>query len=134
MNARSIAVCALALGFLAMSGSVAVAQNRGPDHHDSFNDQDRQATRDWYHQHQRTLGAGWRQRDRLSPAMGARLRRGEGLDPRLRSRMHWLPADLSRRYGPAPRGYRYAIIGGHVVMLDGGYQVRDVFSLDFQVR
>ena len=128
MNARTLTACALALG-LAVSGRAAVAQR-----HDSFNDQDRQTTRDWYRQHQTRLGAGWRQRDRLSPAMERRLRRGERLDPRLRRQMHWLPADLSRRYGPAPRGYRYAIIGGQVVMLDSGYGVHDVFSLDFQVR
>ena len=152
MNVRLIAACALAFG-LVLSGRAAVAQDRdqrpGGDrdqhpgqsneewnrqHHDQFNDQDRQATREWYQQHQRNLGAGWRQRDRLSPAMEARLRRGERLDPRLRRQMHWLPADLSRRYGPAPRGYRYAIIGGHIVMLDSGYRVHDIFSLDFQLR
>jgi hypothetical protein len=146
MNVRSITACALALAFLAVSGNVAVAQgqdNRGQDNRQgwngqngghSFNDNDRQVTRDWYRQHQRRLGAGWRERDRLSPSMQMRLRSGERLDPRLRRQMHWLPADLSRRYGPAPRGYRYAIIGGNVVMLDDGYQVRDVFRLDFQIR
>ena len=54
---------------------------------------------------------------------------GEGLDPELRRHMYWLPPELSRRYGPAPRGYRYAIIGGNIVMLDDAYRVRDVFSL-----
>ena len=151
MNGRSITACALALAFLAVSGRVALAQDRGQDRqgwngqnpqnsdewnrqHPTFNDQDRQVTRDWYQQHQRNLGAGWRQRDRLSPAMEGRLRRGQRLDPRLRRQMHWLPADLSRRYGPAPRGFRYAIIGGNVVMLDNSYQVHDVFRLDFQMR
>jgi hypothetical protein len=153
MNGRSITACALALAFLAVSGRVALAQDRGQDRrqgwngqnspqnsdewnrqHPTFNDQDRRVTRDWYQQHQRSLGAGWRQRDRLSPDMESRLRRGQRLDPRLRRQMHWLPADLSRQYGPAPRGFRYAIIGGNVVMLDNGYQVHDVFRLDFQVR
>jgi hypothetical protein len=106
----------------------------GGQHHASFNDRDRQVTREWYQRHQRDLGRGWRERDRLSPDMQARLRPGERLDPALRRQMYWLPAELSRRYGPAPRGYRYAIIGGNVVMLDDTYRVHDVFSLDFQMR
>jgi hypothetical protein len=148
MNGRSITACALALALLAVSGRVALAQDRGQDRgqdraqrsngqnssHDTFNDQDRQVTREWYQQHRNRLGAGWRERDRLPPAMEGRLRPGQRLDPRLRRQMHWLPADLSRRYGPAPRGYRYAIIGGNIVMLDNGYQVHDVFRLDLQTR
>jgi Ni/Co efflux regulator RcnB len=150
MNVRSITACALALALLAVSGRIASAQDRGqgfgngqnrPDNnadwnrqHPSFNDQDRQVTRDWYRQHQRRLGVGWRERDRLSPDMEGRLRRGQRLDPRLRRQMHWLPSDLSRRYGPAPRGFRYAIIGGNIVLLDTQYQVHDVFRFDFYMR
>jgi len=156
MHVRSLTACALAVAFVALSGTVAVGQGRGQDRtpgttnqgrgsngqdngqhngqadrdrHNTFNDQDRQATRDWYQQHQKGLGAGWRQRDRLSPAMQGRLRPGQRLDPQLRRQMHWVPADLSRHYAPAPVGYRYAIIGGNVVMLDSGYEVHDVFSI-----
>jgi hypothetical protein len=145
MNGRSITACALALAFLAVSGKAALAQDRRQDRRPdttrespnganrqgghSFNDHDRQVTRDWYQQHQRSLGAGWRQRDRLSPSMQGRLRPGQRLDPQLRRQMHSLPPDLSRQYGPAPRGYRYAVIGGNVVLLDNGDQVQDVFSL-----
>ena len=99
----------------------------------SFNNNDRQVTRDWYRQHRRSLGRGWRERDRLSPEMQARLRPGRRLDPDLRQQMVWLPPELSRRYGPAPRGYRYAIIGGNVVMVDDGYQVHDVFSITLRL-
>lgn len=95
----------------------------------SFNDRDRQATREWYRRHRGSLGRGWREQDRLSPEMEARLRPGRQLDPELRQRMVWLPPELSARYGPAPRGYRYAIIGGNVVMIDDGYRVHDVFSI-----
>ena len=94
-----------------------------------FNDRDREVTRDWYRQNHRRLGPGWRQRDRLPPYMQRRLRRGYRLDPEMRREIHWLPPELSRRYGPAPRGYRYAIIGGNVVMLDDAYEVQDVFSI-----
>jgi len=168
MNGRSITACALALAFAAVSGKVALAQDRGQDRRPgtsrenpngansqgghtpneadrqviqadqdrkamqgrhSFNDRDRQVTRDWYQRNQRHVGSGWRQRDRLSPAMQARLRRGQRLDPTLRREMHALPPDLYRQYGPAPRGYRYVIIGGNIVMIDAGYQVQDVFTL-----
>jgi hypothetical protein len=61
----------------------------------------------------------------------SRLRRGQRLDPMLRQRMYWLPPDLALMYGPAPRGYRYAIIGGNIVLLDDMYEVHDIFTLDF---
>jgi len=151
MNGRLITTCAVALALLAVSGGTALAQERGQDwngehrggqknndwnrdHHDSFNDQDRQVTRDWYFHNQRRLGRGWTQRDRLSPEMERRLRRGERLDRALRRQIYWLPYDLTRRYGPAPRGYRYAIIGGNIVMLDPEYRVRDIFRIDFRIR
>jgi hypothetical protein len=96
-----------------------------------FTDRDREATRQWYQQHRSRLGPGWRDQDRLSPSLEARLRRGQRLDPMLRQRMYWLPPDLAQMYGPAPYGYRYAIIGGNIVLLDDMYQVHDVFRLDF---
>lgn len=162
MNTRSIAVGALALAFVVMTGKTVAAQYRGQDRRPdatrenpngansqgghvtneadrraiqadqerkAFNDHDRQVTRDWYQRNQRHLGAGWRQRDRLSPAMQARLRRGRRLDPQLRRQMHGLPPDLALQYGPAPRGYRYVIIGGNIVLIDDGDQVQDVFTL-----
>lgn len=147
MNVRSITACTFALALVAMAGNVAVAQDRGRDYRDdrrsnmnerrdghSFNDNDRRVTRDWYRQHQRRLGPGWRQRDRLSPSMQARLRRGQRLDPALRRQMHWMPIGLTRNYAPAPRGYRYAMIGGNVVVVDAGYNVWDSFSLDINFR
>jgi len=146
MKERFITTCALVLSLVALSGKAAIAQDRGQDrrpdqtgrsfddqnrfnNHDRFNDHDRQVTQNWYQQHQRGLGAGWRQRDRLSPAQQARLRRGQRLDPSLRRQMHSLPPDLTRQYGPAPRGYHYAVIGGNIVLLDNRDQVQDVFSL-----
>jgi len=96
-----------------------------------FTNRDREVTRQWYRQHRSRLGPGWRDRDRLPPYLESRLRRGQRLDPMLRQRMYWLPPDLALMYGPAPRGYRYAIIGGNIVLLDDMYEVHDVFRLDF---
>ena len=64
--------------------------------------------------------------------MQGRLRVGQPLDYQLRRQMYPLPAGLSMQYSPAPRGYRYVIIGGNIVMLDPGYRVQDVFSLSFR--
>ena len=96
-----------------------------------FTNRDREVTRQWYRQHRSRLGPGWRDRDRLPPYLESRLRRGQRLDPMLRQRMYWLPPDLALMYGPAPRGYRYAIIGGNIVLLDDMYEVHDIFRLDF---
>ncbi len=151
MNRRLIATGALALALLALSGSTASAQYRGRDwnddkrgsqhkddwnrsNHPKFDDRDRQVTRDWYFRNRNHLGRGWGHRDRLSPSMERRLRRGARLDRMFYSRMYWLPGDLVRLYGPAPRGYRYAIIGGNIVLLDSDYFVRDVFRIDFTIR
>lgn len=139
MNGRLITAAAMAVAFVAVSGRVALAQNRGQEHPGNtqqehrFRDQDRQATDAWVRQHQKKLGAGWRQQDRLTPDLQARLRSGERLDPELRKQMHPVPADLARRYGPAPRGYRYVVIGGNVVLIDDGYQVHDLFGVTIHI-
>lgn len=146
MDRRLITTGALALALLALSSGAALAQDRGGDYrgrkndewnhrdHTTFSDQDRQVTRDWYLHNQRHLGRGWTRRDRLSPEMERRLRLGARLDPVFRRQMYWLPVELTRRYGPAPRGFRYAIIGGNIVMIDPEYRVHDVFRIDLEVR
>jgi hypothetical protein len=152
MNGRLITTLALALALLAASGRSAVAQDRDHDrngeyrgpqrsnddwnrnHRPMFNNRDREVTRDWYSRNQRHLGRGWGDRDRLPPDMERRLRRGERLDRGLQRRVVWLPSDLTRRYGPAPRGFRYAIIGGNIVMLGPDFRVYDVFRLDIRIR
>jgi hypothetical protein len=172
MNRRSITAFALALGLLALSGRVALAQNPLPegwiqnwdgsgtfvflgspgtgnvgytpgsfdipqarysaDHPGWYEELIPQITQDWYRQNQNGAGAEWQ--DRLSPDEERSLRGGQRLNSRLRQRVHWVPDDLSRRYGPAPRGYRYAVIGGHVVLLDNGYRMRKVYRLELRVQ
>ena len=151
MNRRLITTGALAFALLALSSRTAIAQERGRDwndnnrgwhndddrnrsHNPTFNDHDRQVTRDWYFRNRGRAGRGWGDRDRLPPYMERRLRRGARLDRYYRARMYWLPGDLTRYYGPAPRGYRYAIIGGNIVLLDPDYYVRDVFRIDIRIH
>ncbi len=44
-----------------------------------------------------------------------------------------LPRSLTRGFAPAPRGYRYMVIGGHIVLVDTGYRVADVFRLTINI-
>jgi hypothetical protein len=89
-----------------------------------------QVTQDWYHQNRDRAGPGWQ--DRLSPEEEQRIRPGQRLDSGLRQRTHPLPADLSHRYRTPPSGYRYVVIGGRVVLIDGNYQVREVYTVDLR--
>jgi Ni/Co efflux regulator RcnB len=143
MNARSwITAGAMAVAILASSGRAGLAQDRdyrnrsrdnyGRDRwdHGRFNDHDRQATRGWYNEHRMRPPLGLRRQDRLPPFLESRLRVGGLLAPPLRSRIYAVPSDLLFRLPPAPRGYRYVLIGGHVVLIDPAYRVHDMIWLE----
>jgi Ni/Co efflux regulator RcnB len=142
------------LFFLAVTGSAMKAQDRRVDQnsqdryrqdqdhrdqnhqdqdHSRFDDHDRQVSRDWYNQHRNRPPAGLRDRDRLRPEYESRLREGYVLDQNMRRMVYPVPTDYYRRLPPPPRGYRYVFIGGHLVLIDGGYRVHDVlhFELNF---
>ena len=102
MNRRLIMTGVMVLALLALTGRTAIAQERdwqehgrdwndghaGSHHNDdrnrsgspTFNDHDRQVTRDWYLHNRGRLSRGWGERDRLSPDMERRLRVGARLD------------------------------------------------------
>lgn len=130
----------IATGFIALLvfSAAASAQNRngqtrGPaatdrQSHTQFNSQDRQVTNDWYNQSQTQAHppTGFRQQDRLSPALDSLLQVGSRLDPQLQKKLHNVPSDLKSRLGAPAPGYRYAAVGGHVAMIDKKNQVQDV--------
>jgi len=140
-----IAVCGAVL--IALTGSFAVAQDRdrGQDRNDQgrgdkhenrgqdkkqyrqFNDDQRQAARQYYNQHHDDRGF---QRDRWNDDYESRLRPGYVLDPDMRRLSRPAPRELTRGLGRAPRGYRYIVIGGHVVLVDNGYRVHDAIHLE----
>jgi Ni/Co efflux regulator RcnB len=149
-----MATCLTAL--LVLTGGAALAQDRGQNNqngddrgrqqngnnrgndqnrtdNDRFNDHDRQASRDWYDGHAKHNERGFRDRDRLTSEYESQLREGTVLSRDLRQRSYSVPSDLRRRLAPAPRGYRYVVVGGHVVLVDNGYRVHDVltFNLHF---
>lgn len=121
---------------LASSGMAAHAQDRAQqDRNDrnqaqsQFNEVERQASRDWYNQHQNNPPPGLRNEDRLSPEQEERFRPGAQLDPDFRSKMHTAPAGLKRRLHRPPKHQRYVTVGGHIGIIDQTNQVRDVIHL-----
>lgn len=95
-----------------------------------INEHDRQAANTWYNKHKNKPPRGFRRADRLPPAYEARLQPGYRLDPYMRRRAYAAPSGLRRGFAPAPRGYRYMVIGGHLVLVDASFRVADVFRLN----
>ncbi len=133
---------------LALTGSFTVAQDRGQDkqdrndqgrddrgenrgqakkHYRQFNDNQRQSARQYYNQHQDEPAF---QRNRWNHDYESRLQPGYVLDPDMRRLSPPAPRELTRGLGPAPRGYRYIVVGGHVVLVDNGYRVHDAIHLE----
>ncbi len=99
--------------------------------HDRFDDNDRNAAHEWYKNHHKRLPVGFRENDRLEARHEERLKEGFVLDNDFRRRIHPVPSDL--RLAAPPRGQRYVIIGGRVVLIDKGYRVHDVLRFDFNL-
>jgi Ni/Co efflux regulator RcnB len=128
-------LAATAAAILALTSSVAIAQNRGQQGnqnrqgHTQFDQHDQQVTRDWYNQHQAHPPAGLRNQDQLSAAEESRLQEGAVLDKNLRKKVYPAPRDLSRRLPPPPSNHRYVAVGRHVGLIDNHYQVKSVIHL-----
>jgi Ni/Co efflux regulator RcnB len=120
---------------LAVSGTVAIAQDRGDRNGRNrqevpqFTQHDQQVAHDWYNQHQTNPPAGFRNQDRLSSDQESRLHEGAVLDKELRRRVHSAPPDLYRQLPPPPSRHRYVGIGDHLALIDNGYQVKAVIHL-----
>ena len=128
-------LAATAAAILALTGSAALAQDRGQrggqnqQGQTQFNEHDQQVTRDWYNQNQAHPSTGLRNQDRLSADQESRLHEGVVLDKGLRGKVHPAPTDLSRRLSPPPSNHRYVAIGGHIALIDNKYQVKAVIHL-----
>jgi len=69
----------------------------------------------------------------LPPGVAARFRPGYVIDPGWRARVYPAPVILVRRFAPPPPGCRYVFFGGHIVLVDDGFRVRDFISLDINL-
>ena len=121
MKARCLTTVVLAIGIFASPGVALRAQGSITF---SFGDGDRQAMRDWYRDHYNApVFQGQR---RWNDQSEQRLQVGIVLAPDLRAWARPAPQDLYGRLAPLPGGYRYVIVGDHVVVLDDQWVIHDV--------
>ena len=106
--------------------------DRDRDHHDHdrFDDHDRQQARDWYQHHRRDFREGDRDDRYWHRDWEPEIHDGFVFTPEMRAAMRPVPRELRRELGPPPPGYRYAIIGDHVVLIDRDYRIHDVLHLE----
>ena len=62
-----------------------------------------------------------------------RLQPGYVFDDDMRRMSRPAPIEMTRGFGPAPRGYLYVIIGGNVVLIDNGYRVHDAIRFEINI-
>ena len=127
------------LMLLALTCSAAVAEN-GKDHekdenrgqskkeYRQFREDQRQYANTYYGQNQKNKV--FRHDSRWNDDYANRLQPGYVLDRDMRRMSRPAPYAMTRGLGGAPRGYRYIIIGGHVVLVDSGYRVHDTIRFD----
>ena len=127
-----VTACVTAL--LALTCGVAVAQdkndqNRGQTNkqYRKFNQKQQQAARTYYNQNQHQ--EVFKPDSRWNDDYENRLKPGYVLDNDMRGMSRPAPPEMTRGLGPAPRGYSYVVIGGHVVLIDSGYRVHDAIHL-----
>ena len=132
MKTYSLAIVATA-AILALSGTAAVAQDRGRDSRDrtttQFDSHDQQVARDWYNQHQNHPPAGLRSQDRFTADQESRTHEGAVLDKEMRRHVYPAPPDLVRHLPPPPSHNRYVAIGGHIGVIDKDYHVKALIHL-----
>jgi Ni/Co efflux regulator RcnB len=115
---------------LALSGGAAAARddrdNRDNDR--KFSDHDRQAAHEYANQHKNDRG--FREQDHLSAESESRLHEGYVMDKDMRKMSRPAPPDLVRGLAPAPAGYHYVVVGGHVCLVDRDYRIHDTIHLE----
>jgi len=142
---RWVTACAAAL--LALTCSAAVAQkqkdqNRGQSQrtenrgqtkkrYRQFNAKQRQYATIYYNQNRNH--EIFRPDSRWNNDYENRLQPGYVLDNDMRGMSRPAPIELTRGFGPAPRGYRYVVIAGHVVLIDDGYRVHDAIRFEINI-
>jgi hypothetical protein len=129
--------CVLAL--LALMSSAAMAkndrnqekgENRGQSkkQYRQFREDQRQYALTYYNQNQNN--GVFRHDSRWNNDHENRLRSGYVLDQDMRRMSRPAPYPMIRGLGGVSRGYRYLIIGGHVVLVDSGYRVHDTIRIE----
>jgi hypothetical protein len=119
-----------ALALSALLGLTMSTVTRAQEHrdHDHFDDHDRHEARDYYDHHHEYFhheeGRYWHKE------WEPNIHEGFVFTPEMRRAYRPVPHDLLVRLGPVPHGYRYVIIGDHVVLVDDGWRIHDVLHFD----
>ena len=95
--------------------------------HDRFDDHDRQNVKDWYETHKTAPPRGLRDTDRFDEK--SHLVVGRVIDPTLRQKAYAVPTDLRHKLPDPPKGDRYYLVDGQLVLVDGSYTVRDTIEI-----
>ena|ERR1035437_8793544 len=78
-------------------------------------------------------GEYFRQDNRWNNDYENRLRPCYVLDDDMRRISRPAPYEMTRGMSRAPRGYRYVVIGGHVVLVDNAYRVHDAIHFELNL-
>lgn len=108
-------------------------ENRGQrkKHYRQFNQRQQQYARTYYNQyHNQEV---FRRDDRWNDDYDRRIQPGYVLDDDMRRMSRPAPYEMTRGMGRPPRGYRYIVIGGHVILIDGGYRVHDAIHFEINL-
>ena len=135
-------VTAFVTALLALTCCAAFAQNdqsRGNDKnrgqsdktYRKFNEKQRQYATTYYNQNKNQ--EIFKQDSRWNNDYENRLQPGSVLDEDMRRMSRPAPDEMTRGLGRAPHGYRYVVIGGHVVLVDDGYRVHDAIHFEVNV-
>jgi hypothetical protein len=101
-------------------------------HFENFDDHDRQVIRDWNRDHpdfvRGLLGSFGVRIDEAD--LDRRLQVGQVVDPELRDHAHPVPDELAARLTPAPRDWRYMVIGDRLCLVDRDWRIRESFRFE----
>jgi hypothetical protein len=96
-----------------------------------FNQRQQQYARTYYNQNQNH--EAFRRDDRWNDDYERRIQPGYVLDDDMRRMSRPAPYEMTRGMGRPPRGYRYIVIGGHVILVDSGYRVHDAIHFEINI-
>jgi len=134
--------CATAVFTFTSMAAVAQGQNRGQSQrtenrgqtkkrYRQFNEKQRRYATTYYNQNRNQ--EIFKPDSRWNNDYENRLQPGYVLDNDMRGMSRPAPIEMTRGFGPAPRGYRYVVIGGHVVLIDDGYRVHDAIRFSINI-
>ena len=83
-----------------------------------FTREERTIITNWFRRSPSGLPPGLAKRDRLPPGLEKQLRERGTLPPGLQKRVQPLPFELERQLRRLPSGYRRAVIGGNVILMN----------------